>query len=111
MKALGKTIIVLMRVLTKMPDQIVNLLTMIDEKLGRILDAVVVSVNIDDERIYSRREVARMLDCHVRTVDRRIQDGSLPAARKGTSVQVTGRSVRTLNEAYQRRRAACVVKI
>lgn len=57
-------------------------------------------------RLYTRKEVARLLGVTTRTIDRRIRSGDLEVIRRGTSIRVVGASIHSL-----RRRPAAILTI
>ena len=49
---------------------------------------------IDVDRAYTRAETARLLNVSIRTIDRRISDGSLIIFKHGNTVRIDGSSLR-----------------
>ncbi len=62
-------------------------------------------------RSYSRAEAARLLGVSVRTVDRRIGEGSLKAVRTHNTVRIGGASLRRLRDGEQPVTARRVLKL
>ena len=72
-------------------DQILGRLNVVE----RVLRAV---VPVDEDRLYTRREVAALLGVSVRTVDRRRMRGHLKVVRRGRTILILGSSILQANQ-------------
>ena len=69
------------------------LLREINAKVARLVDVVLRVDEVQEGRMYTRREAAIILRCTTRTVDRLVRAKVLPAIRLGRNVRITGRSL------------------
>ena len=88
-----------------------RVLMSIDATLRRIAESVAAMELVDEHRSYTKRQAARILGSSVRTVERRINDGSLMKVGGGRIVRVSGQSLRQLLVAARAEGRVGVVRI
>lgn len=94
-----------------MVTEVVSLLRSIDAKVGRIADSLAALEKVEESKRYTKREAARVLGCSVKTVERRLKDGSLTASETAGRKRINGGSLKRFVHADDGRRAVSVLRI